>query len=148
MIFTGDGGKTDRRLFLVRMMRYGVTACAATVLPLTAVSAQEKKGRLLATVKIADHPNLAKVGGFVLVEDTPAGDLLIIRSSDAEYTSLSPVCPHKQCKVHILNPTLIQCPCHKSAYKIDGTLIHGPSKASLKKFVTRVDGGIITTLED
>jgi nitrite reductase/ring-hydroxylating ferredoxin subunit len=148
MRFKGDGCGTDRRFFLGRIMRYSAAACTAAVLPLAVVSGQEKKGRLLATVKLADHPNLAKVGGFVLIEDTPAGDLLIIRSSDNEYTSLSPVCPHKQCKVEVMNPVLIQCPCHKSAYKIDGTLIHGPSKASLKKFATRVEGGVITTLEN
>jgi Rieske Fe-S protein len=147
MVFTGDDCRTGRRSFLVRMCR-GAATGAAILLHRGIVFGQEKKSRLLATVKIADHPNLAKVGGFALIENTPAGDLLIIRTSDNEYTSLSPVCPHKQCIVHVLNPTLIQCPCHKSTYKIDGTYIRGPSKASLKKFVTRVEGGVITTLED
>jgi Rieske Fe-S protein len=143
-----DGCKTDRRSFLVRIISCSTAASAAIVLCRTDGFSQEKKGRLLATIKIADNPNLNKVGGSVLIEGTPAGDLLIVRASDNEYISLSPVCPHKQCKVRVLNPTLIQCPCHKSAYKIDGTYLHGPSKASLRKFTTNVDGGVITTLED
>jgi Rieske Fe-S protein len=148
MVFTEDGFRPERRFFLVRMLCYGAAAGAAAVGRRVVGFGQEKKSRLLATIKIADHPSLAKVGGFVTVEGTPVGDLLIIRASNSEYASLSPVCPHKQCTVHVLNPAMIQCPCHKSSYKIDGTYIRGPAKASLRKFVTNVDGGVLTTLED
>jgi Rieske Fe-S protein len=103
---------------------------------------------VLATVKRADNPNLEKVGGFVLVEDSPVGELLVIRTSENEFTSLSNVCPHKHCQVRVLNPSMIRCPCHKSAYRIDGTYISGPARASLKKFITHVEGDIITTLEN
>ena len=108
---------------------------------------QEKQSRAIATLRISDYPVLEKIGGFVLLEDTPAGELLIIRTTENEFTSLSNVCPHRQCHVRVVNPALIRCPCHQSAYRIDGTYVSGPAKASLKKFVTRTEGGIITTLE-
>jgi Rieske Fe-S protein len=143
-----NNGCGNRRSFLIRLMRSGAAVLSAGTL-LRAVSyGQEKQPRILATTNIADNPNLEKVGGYVLVKKSPAGELLIIRSSESEFTSLSTVCPHKHCKVRVLNPTLIRCPCHKSTYKIDGTYIHGPANASLKKFVTRVEAGVITTLED
>jgi Rieske Fe-S protein len=136
---------TGRRLFLGRLMRTAGAAVSAVSLHWAALRAQD---RVLATVKIADSPNLKKVGGFVLIEGTPAGELLVIRTSESEFISLSNVCPHKHCSVRVINPTLIRCPCHRSTYKIDGTYVSGPSKASLKKFVTRVEGDTITALEN
>jgi Rieske Fe-S protein len=138
--------KTDRRSFLCRLIQ--CAAFGGAGLHNKKLFSQEKKERILATVKISGNQNLEKIGGFVLLEETPVGELLIIRTSETEYTSLSNVCPHKQCHVRVMNPTLIRCPCHHSRYKIDGTYISGPSKASLKKFVTHVEGDIITTLEN
>ena len=96
----------------------------------------------LAMVKIGDHPELQQVGGNMIVKKTAAGDVLVIRSSEAEYTALSVVCPHLQCNVKIKSPTLIQCPCHQSGYKIDGTYISGPAKTGLRKFPMVCDCGI------
>lgn len=107
-------------------------------------SAQDTKKGVLATVKIADNPDLGKIGGFVLLKDTPEGELLIVRSGDELYDAMSNVCPHKQCHVEVKSPTLIKCPCHGSAYKIDGTYVSGPSKKSLKKFHVAVEGGVIS----
>jgi Rieske Fe-S protein len=143
-----EKGSGDRRSFLINLLRCGAAVIPADLLHRVGLHAQEKAARVLATVRIADHPNLEKVGGFVLIKDSLAGELLIIRTSEDEYTSLSTVCPHKRCKVRVVNTTLIRCPCHKSAYKINGTYIRGPAKASLRKFVTRVEGGVLTVLEN
>ena len=137
---------TDRRAFLRGAMQW--TALSGAALHAKELFSQEKQSRILATLKISDNHALEKIGGFVLLEDTPAGELLIIRTGENEFTSLSNVCPHRQCHVRVISPELIRCPCHKSAYRIDGTYISGPSKASLKKFVTRTEGGILTTLEN
>jgi Rieske Fe-S protein len=147
MVLIGNG-ESDRRTFLTRLVGFSTAAISSGMLQRAVLSAQEKQSRVLATTKIADNPNLGKIGGFVLVKNSPAGELLIIRISENEFTSLSTKCPHKHCSVHVLNPDLIQCPCHKSTYKIDGTYIRGPANASLNRFVTRVEGGVITTLEN
>ena len=104
-------------------------------------------GGVLATVKIDDHQELKNAGGFVLVKKTPAGDVLVTRSGEGEYSALSIVCPHMQCNIKVKSPTLIQCPCHQSGYKIDGSYISGPAKTGLRKFPIAVEGGVITILE-
>jgi Rieske Fe-S protein len=148
MALMGELLRTDRRFFLTRLTHCLAVALSFLTFRRSVSFSQEKQPRVLATVKIDDHSNLSKVGGFLLVEDTPAGELLVIRTSESEFTSLSTVCPHKHCHVRVLNPSLIQCPCHKSAYRIDGTYIRGPSKTSLRKFVTRTEEGIVTTFEN
>ena len=136
----------DRRLFLFKVMRGGAAAVSTMILSSMTLHGQEAQSRILASVKISDNPDLQKVGGFVLVENTPVGKLLVIRTAIDDFAALSPVCPHRKCEVRIQNPSLIRCPCHQSAYKIDGTYVSGPAKASLKKFATRVDKDMITAL--
>jgi cytochrome b6-f complex iron-sulfur subunit len=104
---------------------------------------QNKPGPALASVRISESRELEKVGGFVLVKDTPEGDLLIVRTGAEQYSALSNECPHKQCLVEVKSPVLIQCPCHKSAYRIDGTFVKGPAKTSLRKFPLQVEGDLI-----
>jgi Rieske Fe-S protein len=148
MTTDADCGKTDRRFFLNKLICSSAAIISAGVSNRAVLKGQEKQSQILARLKIADHPNLEKVGGFVLIDETPVGELLVIRASENEFVSVSTICPHKHCNVRVLNPTTIRCPCHKSTYKIDGTYVSGPSKASLKKFVTRAEGNIITTLEN
>ncbi len=139
------GSSSSRRIFLLDLARHavGVGAIGAT-LRWFGFSRQDAKKGVLATVKIADNPDLSKVGGSVLIKDTPEGELLVVRSGENQYDAMSNVCPHKQCHVEVKSPTLIKCPCHGSTYRIDGTYVSGPSKKSLKKFHVTVDGGVIT----
>jgi Rieske Fe-S protein len=141
-----NGMRTNRRTFICRSMQW--IALSSGALHAKELFGQEKQSRAIATLKISDHPVLEKIGGFVLLEDTPAGELLIVRTAENGFASLSNVCPHRQCHVRVISPSLIRCPCHQSAYKIDGSYISGPSKASLKKFGTRIEGDIITALEN
>ena len=117
---------------------------AGQVLSRAGIAAQ---GNVLATVKINEHPELEKPGGSVVVKKTAAGDLLVVRSSEGTYAAFSVVCPHLQCNVKVTSPTMIQCPCHKSGYGMDGTYISGPAKTGLRKFPINVEGPVITVLE-
>ncbi len=139
------GGNSSRRIFLLDLARRaaGVGAIGAA-LRRFGFSRQDAKKGVLATVRVADNPDLSKVGGFVLIKDTPEGELLVVRSGENQYDAMSNVCPHKQCHVEVKSPTVIKCPCHGSTYRIDGTYVSGPSKKSLKKFLVTVDGGVIT----
>ena len=124
-----------------RVVIFGVVSSALRRL---GFSFQDNQNTVLATVKIVDYPDLERVGGFVLMKDTPVGELLVVRSGNERFDALSNVCPHKQCHVEVKSPTLIKCPCHGSTYKIDGTYVRGPSKKSLKKFRTTIEGGVIS----
>lgn len=109
--------------------------------------AQDGSAHLLAAIKIQDHQELQKLGGFVVVKKTPAGDVLVVRSGEEEYSAMSVVCPHLQCNVKVTGPSMIQCPCHKSGYKTNGEYVSGPAKTGLKRFPLTVQDGVITVTE-
>ncbi len=111
-------------------------------------AAERAQPGVLAVVSIEQHGELKRLGGFVTVKSTPAGDLIVIRSGESEYTALSVVCPHAQCSIKVKNPSLIQCPCHQSGYKTDGSYISGPAKRGLRKFPVQIEGSTITVLMD
>ena len=138
-----DSTKT-RRAFLGNLALTGVgSIIAGTVINTTFSLGQDGAKKPLATITIAEEKDLATVGGNVLIKDTPQGDILIVRSSEKEYSAMSNICPHKECKVKVKSADLIQCPCHRSAYKLDGTYIQGPSKKSLAQFSLTVKDGVI-----
>ena len=136
--------QTRRMFFGSLAIRIAGIGAVAAALRRFGFAAQDKPDTVLASVKIADNPDLAKVGGFVLIKDTPEGEVLVVRAGEDEFDAMSNVCPHKQCHVEVKSPTVIKCPCHGSTYKIDGTYVSGPAKRSLKKFRATVEGGVIT----
>jgi len=141
---TDEHMKSRRGFFLDLARNVAVTMAAGETLQHLIARAQDNPAGPVATLKTADHPDLAKVGGFVLLDETPEGEVLVVRISEQEFASMSTTCPHRQCHVRVASPTLIQCPCHQSAYKLDGTYVSGPSKKSLRRLVTTVKDGEIT----
>jgi len=145
MCCDSNDGKT-RRDFMNELAG-GIALGIAGPLLSRAGFASGDKPQVLATLKIDDHQELQKPGGSLLVKKTPAGDLLVVRSGEGAFCAFSVVCPHLQCNVKVVSPTMIQCPCHKSGYGIDGTYISGPAKSGLRKFPVNVDAGVITVME-
>jgi Rieske Fe-S protein len=140
-----DKQTQSRRTFFNELAhKIGRGGMAAVVLRRVGFAAQDNRQGILANINLSEHKELEKVGGFVLVKDTSAGNVLIVRSGDNQLSALSPICPHKQCQVEVKGPTMIQCPCHKSTYKLDGTYERGPAKASLKKFNISKEGDVLT----
>lgn len=140
--------KSSRRDFLGNVVKVGVGAVAANALINTTVLAiTDDKGKVVATVKLADYKGkLKEAGDNILIEDTPVGDILIIKLAGDKYSVMSNICPHKKCKVQVKSADLIQCPCHKSSYALDGTYRYGPSKKDLKRFPFEVkDGAIVVS---
>jgi len=137
----------SRRTFLNKLIdRLPIFLATVATVHRRGFPAQDKPNPVLATAKV-DDPALDKVGGFVLSKNTPVGDVLIVRTGDAQYVAMSDICPHKQCRVEVKTATLIKCPCHGSAYKIDGTYVSGPSRKSLQQFRLTVQNGVITVTE-
>ena len=119
---------------------------ASLVLGRSGFSSPNRNPEILTTLKISENKDLEKIGGFVLVKDTPLGDLIVIRSGAEQYSALSTVCPHRQCRVEVKNPSLIQCPCHQSAFRTDGTYVSGPAKTGLRRFQVRVEGDLLAVM--
>ena len=139
-----------RRGFLGNIIKVGLGTVAATALitnPIFAIT--DGDGNIVAKVKLSDYKDkLAEVGGNILITDTPVGDILIIRLSGDKYSVLSNICPHKQCKVKVKSADLIQCPCHRSSYALDGTYRYGPSHKNLTRFPFTVKDGVLTVSEN
>jgi Rieske Fe-S protein len=133
-----ENRQQTRRCFLNELIAISVAASVP------ARAAWPQSDRVLAKITISENKELEKVGGFVLVKDTAEGDVLVIRTGEDQFTALSNVCPHKRCLVEVKSATAIQCPCHQSLYKIDGTYVAGPSNKSLRNFTTAVEAGVIT----
>jgi Rieske Fe-S protein len=73
--------------------------------------------------------------GMVFLERKAAG-------SKPEVVALSAKCPHLGCLVDF-NPTKgkkgeFQCPCHESAFAVDGAKLYGPSLRGLDELATEV----------
>lgn len=139
-----DKGETRRDF--ISQITSGILSLsvAGTLIAGKTLAAGKPPGSPLATVNVGEHQELQQIGGYILVKKTPVGDLLIARSGEAEYTALSTVCPHLQCNVKVRSSSLIQCPCHQSGYKLDGSYISGPAKKGLRKFPLTMEGNAIT----
>lgn len=91
---------------------------------------QEKKQET-ELAKTADVP----VGGGLI-----AGDTVITQQTAGSFQGFSSTCTHLGCKVNEVVDGLIKCPCHKSNFRLDGTVDSGPAPRPLDGRSIRVEG--------
>ncbi|MBI5508810.1 MAG: Rieske (2Fe-2S) protein [Deltaproteobacteria bacterium] len=83
---------------------------------------------------------LAKVGGFAVLK-IKGRDVLLVRDGDKSVRALDPTCSHQKCTVaYEPKDGLLHCPCHKSAYNLDGKVLDGPAPKPLTIFAATLDG--------
>lgn len=111
----------------------------------SASRAQAKKVGL-ALGKVSELQN---VGGSKLLKIKDQ-DVLLIRDGADSVRAVNPVCTHKKCLVrYVQESNDLHCKCHKSAFKLDGTVMGGPAKKNLAIFPSQVaNGQIVITLPD
>ena len=98
--------------------------------------------------RLADHPDLAEVGGMVeLGSDLTGYDHPIFLRNDGndEFTALGAYCNHEGCSVQP-SSSGFRCPCHGATFDADGMLRGGPATADLVSFDTTSDGTTVTIL--
>ena len=86
---------------------------------------------------------LASVGGAALVESV-AGLFLLARTSASGFTAVDAVCAHEGCTVNGIAGDIYVCPCHGSRYDLNGQVVHGPAKASLRQYATTFADDVVT----
>jgi Rieske Fe-S protein len=83
------------------------------------------------------------VGGGTVYESL---EVVVTQPEAGRFEGLSAVCTHTGCIVDKVADGLIQCPCHGSRYRLDGTVAGGPAPRALPaRPVTVVDGSIVLT---
>lgn len=74
------------------------------------------------------------VGGAKVV-----GDVVVTQASAGAFAAFSTRCPHMGCAVAPKDSTL-DCPCHGSEFKLDGSLVKGPATTGLTAVPVKVSG--------
>lgn len=98
-----------------------LAACAGNKYP-TVPMTDEKL-----VVNLADHPQLKEVGEGILFQVPNNHENIVVVHTKDGYVATGAQCPHKGCSVRWQKKEgLLVCPCHKSAYKVDGSCERGP----------------------
>ena len=118
-----------RRMF-IKIIPFAATLPAV----LTTLPARAKKVAL----SIAKIDALKKVGGSTTLK-IKGKKVLFIRDGDQSIKAVDPICTHRQCVV-VYKPEkkIIECPCHSSAYQLDGKNIFGPAPKPLKTYKAKL----------
>jgi Rieske Fe-S protein len=102
----------------------------------------------------AAHPTASGSAGTTLgpASDVPVGggtvfeslEVVVTQPTAGRFVGLTAVCTHTGCIVDKVVDGLIECPCHGSRYRLDGTVAAGPAPRALPaRPVTVVDGSIV-----
>ena len=86
---------------------------------------------------------LASEGGAAVVESV-AGVFLLSRTSANSFTAIDATCTHEGCTVTNVDGDQYVCPCHGSRYTRSGQVVHGPAMASLRRYTTSFNDGVVT----
>jgi len=65
----------------------------------------------------------------------------VVKSSDNQVTAFAPQCTHLGCAYHWDESSHnFICPCHTSAFSIDGKVLAGPAPRPLDRYTVKVEG--------
>lgn len=66
-------------------------------------------------------------------------DQIIIIKEAGKFTVLSSRCTHLGCKINKFENNQLICPCHGSAFDMEGSSVKGPAVKSLQKYSHSID---------
>ena len=83
---------------------------------------------------------LEKEGGAAILK-VKGQQVLFIRESSDRIRALDPKCTHNGCTVgYNKKAQRIDCPCHRSAFNLEGGVVKGPAAKPLKAYDAKLDG--------
>ena len=146
----------SRRGFLTRLVGVGaaaaavaeISACATTSIYTTRVESGTVSIGLETLAELMGESNATIVSAPGLEEP-----ILILRQVAADgvlaggfsYSAIGSRCTHLGCRVRPSGQTLT-CPCHGSAFGLDGAVRRGPAKKPLSRYELVISGGRLTVL--
>ena len=91
-------------------------------------------------IGLAKVEKLTKVGGWAILK-VKDRDVLFVRDTEKTIRALDPTCTHQRCTV-AFEPKdgVLHCPCHKSAYTLDGKVTDGPAPKPLTVYAASLEG--------
>lgn len=140
-----------RRSALIAAIAIGVAGCADTDHPRSspATPPHAPGGGLPWTASPGGSGGTGTVLGPAT--DVPVGggkvfqelEVVVTQPTAGQYEGFSAVCTHDGCIVATVSDRTINCPCHGSRFKLDGTVSRGPAERSLTVRRVRIDRGQI-----
>ncbi len=146
--------KTGRRTFHLSFI-YGLWGLITAALSVPAVAYllfPPKRREDTGFVEAADLAQLAlkqpeevvfrrnKVDGWKISSEKDTA--WVVRLSESEVVAFAPQCTHLGCAYHWdERRDHFVCPCHTSAFSIDGRVLTGPAPRALDRYETKVEGG-------
>lgn len=100
-----------------------------------------------AELKVGDHPRLVAVNADSVrdawsVASAPLGAVWLRKVADDKVEALSSACPHLGCAIgYDAAAKQFKCPCHRSAFGVDGAKLSGPSKRGMDPLEAKIDAG-------
>ena len=92
----------------------------------------------------SQYAALATTDGSAFVS-TPAGKLIVVRTSATAAVALSSRCTHAGCQVgYVASKHFLLCPCHSAEFSLQGSVLQGPTSTPLATYPATVSGTIIT----
>jgi len=89
----------------------------------------------------SEYADLKEDNGSVKINDE---DLIIINKGGNKFIALSSDCTHRDCRVaYRKSKNVLRCPCHRSVFNIDGSVVKGPAKDPLTLYETNLEGNIL-----
>jgi Rieske Fe-S protein len=95
------------------------------------------------TVAIDSSSPLASVGSAALVQ-TSVGDFLVAHTGQDTYSAMTATCTHQTCTITGFQNQDFVCPCHGSTFDVNGRVLLGPARASLRQYTTQFADGVLT----
>ena len=94
--------------------------------------------------RIEIPPELEHPGSQIKVRLKNVDEPILVWRTPDGYGALSAVCTHRGCEV-VYNDkeSTLDCPCHGSRFKSDGSVMKGPAKRPLRPFRMEVTGSTI-----
>lgn len=83
--------------------------------------------------------NRNRVDGWKVISEKASA--WVLKKPNNQVIAFSPQCTHLGCAVHWDDTTHeFVCPCHSSAFSIDGSVLGGPAPRPLDRYAVRIEG--------
>jgi nitrite reductase/ring-hydroxylating ferredoxin subunit len=96
-------------------------------------------------LSFAQFPQLATVGGGVVVDVKGSFPIVVVRTADAGASALSATCTHQGCIVSYQpSGPDVHCDCHNANFSLRGAVERGPTDIPLPTYAAAVGASGVT----